>query len=93
MITLTSRWCTTTHMLVAAWGEFTPTVEDVAKLLSLNVLGDVNLATYVLSMEEQKLVTVLKKGYVQGQWSSRYSGETRKQGNDCTQRKHRIMGL
>ena len=59
-------------------GKLTLTLEDVAELLSLNVLGDVNLAIYMLSTREQELVTTLKRGFIQGQFSSRYSMGTGK---------------
>ncbi|XP_059639155.1 uncharacterized protein LOC132281474 [Cornus florida] len=35
---LVSRWCSATHIFVAKWGEFTPTLEDVAQLLGLHVM-------------------------------------------------------
>ncbi|KAH7859227.1 hypothetical protein Vadar_033392 [Vaccinium darrowii] len=39
-----SRWCSITHTFLAAWGEFTSTLEDVCYLMGLNAIGEINLA-------------------------------------------------
>ena len=62
MATLISRWCPSTHTFIAAWGEFTPTLEDVAALFSLNIAGRVDLNSYALSSEEQHIVNELEIG-------------------------------
>ena len=36
---LVSRWNVTTHTFIAAWGEFTITLEDVCELLGLDAIG------------------------------------------------------
>lgn len=37
---LISRWSNKSHMFIAAWGEFGPTLEDVVVLTGLPVFGD-----------------------------------------------------
>ncbi|KAJ1431733.1 Aminotransferase-like, plant mobile domain [Sesbania bispinosa] len=40
-----ARWSHTTHTFFAAWGEFTPTLEDVHVLLKLPLFGDYDIST------------------------------------------------
>ena len=37
-----SQWCSEMHTFVAAWGEFTLTVEDVATLFALSITSDID---------------------------------------------------
>ncbi|KAH7848653.1 hypothetical protein Vadar_005728 [Vaccinium darrowii] len=48
-----SRWWPTTHTFIAAWGEITPTLEDVCYLWNLNLMGEVNPAL-PLTPEQEK---------------------------------------
>lgn len=51
---LLSRWSTETHSFIAAWGEFGPTLEDVAVLTSLPIFGDTQVAHFKLTEKENK---------------------------------------
>lgn len=51
---LLSRWSTETHSFVTAWGEFGPTLEDVAVLTSLPIFGDTQVAHFKLTEKENK---------------------------------------
>lgn len=63
---LLSRWNTETHSLVAAWGEFGPTLEDVLVLTSLPIFGDTQVTHFKLTDRENRerheaLTTFLQK--------------------------------
>ena len=58
---LVRRWCTTTHTFFLSCGEITVTLEDVVNLLLLPILGDVDLGTLELSLEEAAVEAELKK--------------------------------
>ena len=49
---LLPRWNTETHMFVLSWGEIMPTLEDVQNLLRLNIFGEVDFNSYMLTSEE-----------------------------------------
>lgn len=51
---LMSRWSTGTHTFVTAWGEFAPTLEDVALLTSLSMSGEAQVSNLDVSMGENK---------------------------------------
>ncbi|XP_059658415.1 uncharacterized protein LOC132304701 [Cornus florida] len=73
---LVSRWSRDTHTFVTSWGEFTPTIEDVVQLMCLNVFGEHNPGSWVLSEDEVKLVTKLRSGVTAaGKIASRYQDD------------------
>ena len=49
---LLSRWSIQTHTLIIAWGEITPTLEDVVMLLNLWDYGQTDVAKAVESHKE-----------------------------------------
>lgn len=51
---LMSRWSIKTHIFVASWGEFGPTVEDVATLTSLPLFGDAQVAHFKPTDKDSK---------------------------------------
>lgn len=57
---LMSRWGIETHTLVTAWGEFVPTMEDVALLTSLPMFGEAQVTNLpVLTGENNKRIEAL----------------------------------
>ncbi|KAK9293241.1 hypothetical protein L1049_021232 [Liquidambar formosana] len=74
---LLSRWSSSTHTFIAAWGEFTPTLEDVVTLLRLNVLATDNIMDIKiskLSKEERVINKFLKESITaSGKNKSRFS--------------------
>jgi len=56
---LISRWSTQTHTFIAAWGEFTPTLEDVYILLKLFEFGKTEITTLMASQEEEDIISEL----------------------------------
>ena len=50
---LVRRWCTATHTFFFSCGEITVTLKDVANQLLLPILGDVDLGSLELSLEEE----------------------------------------
>lgn len=52
---LVSSWSCKIHTFVAAWGEFTLTLEDVARLTTLLMFGEVNAIRTVLEEEDDVL--------------------------------------
>ncbi|KAB2625873.1 hypothetical protein D8674_017533 [Pyrus ussuriensis x Pyrus communis] len=56
------RWSTETHTLVCAWGEFNPTLEDVANIMHLPIVGNVEPFRYVIPSASTDIFDVLKKG-------------------------------
>ena len=53
----TQRWSSMTYTFVTAWGEFSPTLEDVVVLLKLPVFGELDLASYT---SERHIVDMAK---------------------------------
>lgn len=51
---LVSRWSTEMHTLVATWGEFGPTLEDVVALTSLPMFGDAQVAHFKCTDKDSK---------------------------------------
>uniref|UniRef100_A0A2N9FUN5 Aminotransferase-like plant mobile domain-containing protein n=1 Tax=Fagus sylvatica TaxID=28930 RepID=A0A2N9FUN5_FAGSY len=60
---LVRRWCPTTHTFFLAWGEFTVTIEDVANLLILPILGDVDPIRLRLTAAESVIEEELIEGF------------------------------
>ncbi|CAL9029468.1 unnamed protein product, partial [Prunus brigantina] len=56
------RWSTATHTFVCSWGEFTPTLEDVANISRLSVCGDRSPFDIALTPEEVDKLAVLWRG-------------------------------
>ncbi|PQQ03683.1 uncharacterized protein Pyn_40619 [Prunus yedoensis var. nudiflora] len=56
------RWSTETHTFVCSWGEFTPTLEDVANILHLPLCGSQDPFHITLSPEDKLKLEVLQKG-------------------------------
>ena len=54
-------WSIETHTLVCAWGEFTPTMEDVANIMHLLITGNVDPFRYVILSTDIDIFGVLKK--------------------------------
>ncbi|XP_059627519.1 uncharacterized protein LOC132270357 [Cornus florida] len=59
---LVSRWCSSTHTFVAKWGEFTPTLEDVAQLLRLHVIGRGFTVPPTMDAAEKGIMAALEEG-------------------------------
>lgn len=55
-------WSIETHTRVYAWGQFTPTMEDVANIMHLPILGNVDPFFYVINSADTNIFGVLKKG-------------------------------
>ena len=60
---LLRRWCPATHTFFLAWGEFTVTIEDVANLLMLPILGDVDPTRLRLIAAESVIEEELIEGF------------------------------
>ncbi|CAL8994911.1 unnamed protein product [Prunus brigantina] len=56
------RWSAATHTFVCSWGEFTPTLEDVANISRLPICGDRNPFGVALTPEETDKLAVLRRG-------------------------------
>ncbi|CAL2239743.1 unnamed protein product [Prunus armeniaca] len=56
------RWSAATHTFVCSWGEFTPTLEDVANISRLPVCGDHSPFGIALTPEEMDKLAVLQRG-------------------------------
>lgn len=61
LVFLMSRWSIETHMFVVAWGEFSPSLKDVATLMSLSLFGEAHATRVTLSWDDQKKVEFLSK--------------------------------
>ena len=59
---LVRRWCTTTHTFFLSCDEITVTLKDMANLLLLPILGDVDPRALELSLEEEVIKAELRKG-------------------------------
>ena len=59
---LVRRWCTATHTFFLSCDEITVTLEDMANLLLLPILGDVDPRALELSLEEEVMKAKLRKG-------------------------------
>ncbi|KAI5342822.1 hypothetical protein L3X38_010698 [Prunus dulcis] len=55
------RWSIETHTFICSWGEFTPTLEDVANIFHLPLCGSVDPFHIVLTPEEELKLGVLRK--------------------------------
>ena len=60
---LVRRWCLAIHTFFLAWGEFTVTIEDVANLLMLPILGDVDPTRLRLTAADSVIKEELIKGF------------------------------
>uniref|UniRef100_A0A2N9EW30 Aminotransferase-like plant mobile domain-containing protein n=1 Tax=Fagus sylvatica TaxID=28930 RepID=A0A2N9EW30_FAGSY len=60
---LVRRWCPATHTFFLAWGEFTVTIKDVANLLMLPILGDVDPTRLRLTAAESVIEEELIEGF------------------------------
>jgi hypothetical protein len=60
---LVRRWCPATHTFFLAWGEFTVIIEDVANLLMLPILGDVDPTRLRLIAAESVIEEELIEGF------------------------------
>jgi hypothetical protein len=57
------RWCPATHTFFLAWGEFTVTIEYVANLLMLPILGDIDPTRLRLTAVESVIEEELIEGF------------------------------
>ncbi|GKV15517.1 hypothetical protein SLEP1_g26304 [Rubroshorea leprosula] len=58
---LVQRWCTSTHTFILAFGEVTVTLEDMANLMSLPIVGEEDPWHIALTLEECVMLIALKK--------------------------------
>ncbi|CAL2256985.1 unnamed protein product [Prunus armeniaca] len=56
------RWCAATHTFVCSWGEFTPTLEDVANISRLLIFDDRSPFDIALTPEEIDKLAILRRG-------------------------------
>ncbi|PQQ14514.1 uncharacterized protein Pyn_26596 [Prunus yedoensis var. nudiflora] len=56
------RWSTATHTFICSWGEFTPTLKDVANITRLPVCGDRSPFDIALTPAKIYTLAVLRKG-------------------------------
>ncbi|PQP93506.1 uncharacterized protein Pyn_29656 [Prunus yedoensis var. nudiflora] len=56
------RWSTETHTFVCSWGEFTPTLEDVANILHLPLCSSQDPFHITLTPEDKLKLEALRKG-------------------------------
>ncbi|PQQ06009.1 uncharacterized protein Pyn_01636 [Prunus yedoensis var. nudiflora] len=56
------RWSTETHTFICSWGEFTPTLEDVAKIFHLPICGSQDPFSVTLTLEDSRKLEILRKG-------------------------------
>ncbi|XP_008229292.1 PREDICTED: uncharacterized protein LOC103328662 [Prunus mume] len=56
------RWSTATHTFVCSWGEFTPTLDDVANISRLPVCGDRSPFDIAPTPKEVDKLAVLRRG-------------------------------
>lgn len=57
---LVRRWSRETHTFVCSWGEFTPTLEDVANVTGLPITGSIDPSNIQISMEDVDKLDVLR---------------------------------
>ncbi|KAJ1378776.1 Aminotransferase-like, plant mobile domain [Sesbania bispinosa] len=69
---LVQRWSHTTHTFYTAWGEFTPTLEDVYVLLKLPMFGDCDISNISVESHLIDMAKDLKAATIE---SGRYSRE------------------
>ncbi|CAL9018450.1 unnamed protein product, partial [Prunus brigantina] len=81
------RWSAATHTFVCSWGEFTPTLEDVANISRLPICGDRSPFGIALTPEETDNLAVLRRGAPTSPSTSlrfsnwiQYFGDANKQG-------------
>ncbi|CAL8992500.1 unnamed protein product [Prunus brigantina] len=56
------RWSVATHTFVCSWGEFTPTLKDVASISRLPICGDQSPFDIALTPEEVDKLAILRRG-------------------------------
>ncbi|CAL8169050.1 unnamed protein product [Prunus armeniaca] len=56
------QWSIETHTFICSWGEFTPTLEDVANIFHLPLCGSQDPFRIVLTPEDELKLTALRKG-------------------------------
>ncbi|CAL2271161.1 unnamed protein product [Prunus armeniaca] len=56
------RWSTETHTFICSWGEFTPTLEDVATIFHLPLCGSQDPFHIVLTTKDKLKFEALRKG-------------------------------
>ncbi|KAI5323124.1 hypothetical protein L3X38_032196 [Prunus dulcis] len=56
------RWSTETHIFICSWGEFTPTLEDVANIFHLPLCGSQDPFHIVLTPEDELKLDALREG-------------------------------
>ncbi|CAL8121399.1 unnamed protein product [Prunus armeniaca] len=59
---LVRRWSTETHTFICSWGEFTPTLEDVANIFHLPLCGSQDPFHIALTPEDGLKLETLRKG-------------------------------
>ncbi|CAL8168094.1 unnamed protein product [Prunus armeniaca] len=59
---LVRRWSTETHTFICSWGEFTPTLEDVANIFRLPLCGSQDPFHIALTPEDGLKLETLRKG-------------------------------
>ncbi|CAL8118411.1 unnamed protein product [Prunus armeniaca] len=59
---LVRRWSTETHTFICSWGEFTPTLEDVANIFHLPLCGSQDPFHIALTAEDGPKLEILRKG-------------------------------
>ncbi|CAL8168725.1 unnamed protein product [Prunus armeniaca] len=56
------RWSTETHTFICSWGEFAPTLEDVANIFRLSLYGSQDPFHIALTPEDKLKLETLRKG-------------------------------
>ncbi|CAL8168373.1 unnamed protein product [Prunus armeniaca] len=56
------RWSTETHTFICSWGEFAPTLEDVANIFHLPLCGNQYPFHIVLTLKDKLKLEILRKG-------------------------------
>ncbi|CAL8992934.1 unnamed protein product [Prunus brigantina] len=56
------RWSTETHNFICSWGEFAPTLEDVANIFLLPLCGSQDPFHIALTLEDKLKLETLRKG-------------------------------
>lgn len=67
---LVSRWSTEIHTFAASCGEFGPSLEDLAVLISLQLFGDAHAIGVILSADDQKRSEFLNKALSDSRYPS-----------------------
>ncbi|KAL6279072.1 hypothetical protein ACE6H2_015953 [Prunus campanulata] len=56
------RWSLETHTFICSWGEFTITLEDVANILHLPIVGNQDPFNIILDVKDKERLEILRKG-------------------------------